>query len=78
MADDPRVQKEVGSLFGLSHLWCALWLRRPGSGGRAGVGRISMQSLRPVSAKALRRQQAGCHRGLGWGDGDCRAEDPGP
>lgn len=49
-----------------------------GSGGRAGVGRIGMQSLRPVSAKALLRQQAGCHRGLGWGDGDCRAEDPGP
>ena len=33
VADDPRVQKEVGSLFGLSHLWCALWLRRPGWGG---------------------------------------------
>lgn len=38
-----------------------------GSGGRAGVWGISMQSVRPVSVKALRRQQAGCCRGLGWG-----------
>lgn len=63
MAGGPGVQKEVGSLFGLSHLWCPHWLWRPGGGGG-----ISMQSVvRPVSAKALWRQQAGCCRGLGWG-----------